>query len=200
MSFLILILILLFSVVIHEVSHGLIADYLGDPTARYAGRLTLNPINHLDPIGSIILPLILFLSGSSILVGWAKPVPINPYNFKDQKYGSAKVAIAGPLANIVIAIVFALLIRLSVSFVPFSLISIFSFIVQINLILAIFNLIPISPLDGSHILFALFPSFEEKAKLFFAQWGIILLIFFIFFVFPIIFPIVQILFHLLVGF
>jgi len=200
MSFLILILILLFSVVIHEVSHGLIADYLGDPTARYAGRLTLNPINHLDPIGSIILPFVLFLSGSSILIGWAKPVPINPYNFKDQKYGSAKVALAGPLANIIIAIVFALLIRISVSFAPFSLISIFGFIVQINLILAIFNLLPIPPLDGSHILFAFFPRLEEKARLFFAQWGIVLLILFIFLVFPLIFPIVQVLFHLLVGF
>jgi len=96
MDIIFLILILLFSVVIHEVSHGAVANYLGDPTAKYAGRLTLNPLKHIDPIGSILVPLFLVLIQSPFLVGWAKPVPINPYNFRDQKYGSAKVALAGP--------------------------------------------------------------------------------------------------------
>ena len=108
--------ILLFSVIIHELAHGYIAYSLGDPTAKYAGRLTLNPIKHLDPFGSVILPLILFISGSPILFGWAKPVPVNPYNFKDQKWGSLKVAIAGPITNIALAVFFGLLIR----FIPSS--------------------------------------------------------------------------------
>src|SRR3989344_5480704 len=105
-------IILLFSVVIHELSHGSVANSLGDPTAKYAGRLTLNPLPHLDMFGSIILPLLLFISGSPVLVGWAKPVPINPYNFKDQKFGSFKVSIAGPLTNFALALVFGLAIRL----------------------------------------------------------------------------------------
>ncbi|MDP2821046.1 MAG: site-2 protease family protein [bacterium] len=200
MNFLIAILILLFSVVIHEVSHGLMADYLGDPTARYAGRLTLNPIKHLDPLGSIILPLILFLTSSPILVGWAKPVPINPYNLKDQRFGPAKVALAGPLSNIFVAIFFALLVRFLGAFVSSPLIMIFAFIVQVNLMLAIFNLMPIPPLDGSHILFGLFPAIEEKTRMIFSQFGIIFLIFFIFFLFPLIFPIVQFLYGFLIGY
>jgi Zn-dependent protease len=161
------------------------AYHLGDPTAKYAGRLTLNPIKHLDPIGSVLLPLFLILSGSSFLVGWAKPVPINPYNFKDQKYGSAKSAIAGPAANLAIALFFGLLLR----FLPFSgnlnsqiLFSFFAYIVQINLILAIFNLIPIPPLDGSHILFSFLPYSMENTKIFLNKWGMFILMILIFFV------------------
>jgi Zn-dependent protease len=200
MNFLISIVILLFSVVIHEVSHGLMADYLGDPTARYAGRLTLNPIKHLDLLGSIILPLILFFTNSPILVGWAKPVPINPYNLKDQQFGPAKVALAGPLSNIFVAIFFALIIRFLGIFIASSLLMIFAFIVQVNLMLAIFNLMPIPPLDGSHILFGFFPALEEKTRMIFSQFGIIVLIFFIFFLFPLIFPMTQFLYGFLIGY
>ena len=114
MEIIFLIVILLFSVVIHEVSHGVVANYLGDPTAKYAGRLTLNPLKHIDPIGSILVPLFLVIIRSPFLIGWAKPVPINPYNFRDQKYGSAKVALAGPASNLAIAIFFGLMLR----FVP----------------------------------------------------------------------------------
>lgn len=185
MEYLFSIIILIFSIVIHEVSHGAMAYHLGDPTAKYAGRLTLNPIKHLDPIGSVLLPLFLILSGSSFLVGWAKPVPINPYNFKDQKYGSAKSAIAGPAANLAIALFFGLLLR----FLPFSgnlnsqiLFSFFAYIVQINLILAIFNLIPIPPLDGSHILFSFLPYSIENTKIFLNKWGMFILMILIFFV------------------
>src|SRR3990167_5431622 len=103
--------VLLFSVIIHELAHGYVAYSLGDPTAKYAGRLTLNPIKHLDPFGSVILPLLLFISQSPVLVGWAKPVPINPYNFKEQKWGALKVSLAGPFSNIALAIFFGLLIR-----------------------------------------------------------------------------------------
>src|SRR5258708_30196607 len=101
-------IILLFSVIIHELAHGGVAFSLGDPTAKYQGRLTLNPIKHLDPFGSVILPLLMLLvtGGQGPVFGWAKPVPINPYNFRDQKWGSLKVAIAGPLSNFFLAIFF----------------------------------------------------------------------------------------------
>lgn len=177
-------IVLLFSVIIHELAHGSVAYSLGDPTAKYAGRLTLNPLKHLDPLGSVILPFLLFISGSSILIGWAKPVPINPYNFKDQKYGALKVAVAGPATNFALAIFFGLLIR----FVPTSLFVlapgiflIFSFIVQINIMLAIFNLLPIPPLDGSWILFSLLPPRFDKVKAFISQYGMFILIFLIVF-------------------
>ena len=115
MEYLFLIIILIFSVVIHEVSHGAIANYLGDPTAKYVGRLTLNPLKHLDPLGSVILPLFLILiaklSGGGIIFGWAKPVPINPSNLRDKKYGEAKVALAGPASNLSVALVFGLALR-----------------------------------------------------------------------------------------
>jgi Zn-dependent protease len=177
-------IVLLFSVIIHELAHGSVAYSLGDPTAKYAGRLTLNPLKHLDPLGSVILPLLLFISGSSILIGWAKPVPINPYNFKDQKWGALKVAIAGPATNFALAIFFGLLIRfLPASFfvlVP-GMFLIFSFIVQINIMLAIFNLLPIPPLDGSWILFSLLPQRFDKVKTFISQYGMFILIFLIVF-------------------
>lgn len=203
MEFVIALIILLFSVVIHEVAHGLTADYLGDPTPRYSGRLTLNPVKHLDPFGSVLLPLFLVMMKSPILFGWAKPVPINPYNLRDQRYGSAKVALAGPLSNISLAVIFGLIIRFLdyLTLTPFilNLITIFVFIVQINLILAIFNLLPIPPLDGSHILFALFPRFEANLKILFGQWGIFIFLLVIFFIIPLIFPIVEFLSKLIIG-
>ena len=177
-------IVLLFSVIIHELAHGSVAYSLGDPTAKYAGRLTLNPLKHLDPLGSIILPLLLFISGSSILIGWAKPVPINPYNFKDQKWGTLKVSIAGPLTNFGVAILFGLLIRfLPASFFLLApgMLIIFSFVVQINIMLAIFNLLPIPPLDGSWILFSLLPPRFEKFKMFVSQYGMFILLFLILF-------------------
>lgn len=176
--------ILLFSVIIHELAHGSVAFSLGDVTAKYEGRLTLNPLKHLDPLGSVILPVFLFLVQSPVLVGWAKPVPINPYNFKDRKWGSLKVAIAGPASNLALALVFGLPLRL----VPDSMIHafpgifiLFSFVVQINLMLALFNLVPIPPLDGSWILFNVLPRSFEKAKVFIGQYGMYILIFLLFF-------------------
>jgi len=179
-------LVLLFSVIIHELAHGSVAYSLGDPTAKYAGRLTLNPIKHLDIFGSIVLPLILFISGSPILVGWAKPVPVNPYNFKDQKWGSLKVSIAGPLSNIALALFFGLIIR----FIPMDFFltdsrlvvmhALVLRIVEINLILAVFNLIPVPPLDGSWILFSFLSHKFDKLKLFLQQYGVLILILFIF--------------------
>ncbi|MFZ2523153.1 MAG: site-2 protease family protein, partial [Minisyncoccia bacterium] len=132
------IIIFIFSVIIHEVSHGYAAYMQGDKTAKYAGRLTLNPIPHVDLMGSIILPGLLILSGSPMVIGWAKPVPFNPYNLRNQKWGEALVALAGPLSNISIAFIFGLLIRLGLFA---SLIEPFSYIVFINLVLAVFNLV-----------------------------------------------------------
>lgn len=177
-------IVLLFSVIIHELSHGYVAFSLGDPTAKYQGRLTLNPIKHLDPFGSVILPLLLFIAGSPVLVGWAKPVPINPYNFTDQKWGSLKVSIAGPITNFALAILFGLLIRIiPASFFAAApgMLIIFSFVVHINIILALFNLVPIPPLDGHWILFKFIPYQFERVKIFLQQYGVFLLIFFIFF-------------------
>jgi Zn-dependent protease len=148
-----LIVALVVSVIIHEMAHGYAADALGDPTARLSGRLSPNPIVHLDPLMSIILPGLLIFSGSPILFGAAKPVPYNPYNFTNQKWGEALVAAAGPASNVAIAIVFAVLMRfadvlsLSGTFVQLSIM-----IISLNLFLALFNLVPIPPLDGSKIL------------------------------------------------
>ena len=204
MEYLFLILILIFSIVIHEVSHGAMANYLGDPTAKYAGRLTLNPLKHLDPFGSVILPIVLILlsklSGGGIIFGWAKPVPVNPFNFRDQKYGSAKVALAGPLSNFAIALIFGLALRFfpTISFLPgFGLM--FSYIVYINLLLGIFNLLPIPPLDGSHILFTFLPPKFENLKIFMSQFGLFILLFIIFFFFPLLVSIINWLFALIVG-
>jgi len=175
--------VLLFSVIIHELAHGYVANSLGDPTAKYQGRLTLNPLPHLDPFGSVILPLLLFISGSPVLVGWAKPVPINPYNFKDQRWGAFKVSIAGPLTNFALALVFGLAIRLMplTFFTAFpGILIIFSFIVHINLVLGLFNLVPIPPLDGHWVLFKFIPYQFENVKIFLQRYGLIVLILLIF--------------------
>jgi len=204
MEYLFLIVILLFSIVIHEVSHGAVALYLGDPTAKYAGRLTLNPIKHLDPIGSVILPLFLILMaklmGGGIIFGWAKPVPINPYNFRDQKYGSAKVALAGPGSNLAIALVFGLALRFfpAIATIP-GLPLMFSYIVYINILLAVFNLLPVPPLDGSHILFTFLPPGMENIKIFLSQFGLFILLFIIFFFFRWLVLLINWILSLIVG-
>jgi Zn-dependent protease len=177
------IVICLFSIAFHEVAHGWVAFALGDSTAKREGRLTLNPLKHIDPIGTVLLPIMLILIKLPGF-GWAKPVPVNPYNFKDQKYGSAKVAVAGPLANISLALVFGLALRfLPIIYTNGKLWTIFAYIIYINLVLAIFNLVPIPPLDGSHILFILLRKGADKFKMFLVRYGFFLLIFIIFFFF-----------------
>jgi Zn-dependent protease len=172
-------LILIVSIVAHEVAHGLAALWQGDRTAKDQGRLTLNPLAHVDPMGSIFVPLFLFVIGSPFMFGWAKPVPINPYNFKNLKYGEAMVSFAGPLVNIIFVIVFSLLLH----FVPMNevYVGVSQMIILINIVLALFNLMPIPPLDGSKILFSIIPQrfyrvrqyLEAKSFLF---WIIIILL------------------------
>ena len=143
--------VLVFSVVLHEVAHGYMANWLGDPTARLAGRLTLNPVRHIDPVGSIVLPALLLIMHAPILIGYAKPVPYNPYNLRG-KYAEGLVAFAGPGTNILLAAIFGLLIRFASAQLGPDLISAFAVIVYINMLLALFNLIPVPPLDGSKVL------------------------------------------------
>ena len=192
--------ILIMSVVIHEVSHGFMAEYFGDNTARNADRLTLNPIKHLDLFGSILLPAVLVLSHSPFLFGWAKPVPYNPNNLSDRKWGTIAVAGAGVLANFLIAIIFGLVIRFSVGFnLPSGFYFITSAIVVVNLGLAIFNLVPIPPLDGFKIIFSFLPEKYFSFIIAYEQYSLILLLVFVVFFSGYLYPILAFLFHLITG-
>jgi len=193
------IIVLLFSVVIHEVSHGWAALKLGDDTAEKMGRLTLNPIPHLDIFGSILLPLFLIISRAGIIFGWAKPVPYNPLKLKKPGRDSALLALAGPAANFSLALFFGLLMRIGAnSALGLAFLSFLGIIVQINLILAIFNLLPIPPLDGSKILFYFFPS--PKLEIVLYQYSFIILLIFIMFGWSLIYPLVALFFYLFTGF
>lgn len=148
-------LILFFlAVVIHEFAHGWVAYKLGDPTAKYSGRLTLNPLAHIDPIGTIILPVFLIITGSPILFGWAKPVPVNFLGLHNPKKDVSLVGLAGPVANIILAILISLIIKIKIAILPIQILEQF---MVLNLVLATFNLIPIPPLDGSRVVTGLLP-------------------------------------------
>ena len=192
--------ILIMSIVIHEVSHGFMAEYFGDDTARDAGRLTLNPIKHLDLFGSIILPAVLILTHAGFLFGWAKPVPYNPNNLSNRRWGTVAVAAAGVLANFIIAIVFGIIIRLTIhSALPAGFYFITSAIVIVNLALALFNLVPIPPLYGSKILLSFLPE-SISIKIFqYEQYALVLLLIFIIFFSDYLYPILSFLFHLITG-
>jgi Zn-dependent protease len=203
-----MIVILIISVIIHEMAHGYAANWLGDPTARLMGRLSPNPLVHLDPMMSVILPGLLLATGSPILFGAAKPVPYNPYNLRNQKWGEAIVAFAGPLANLVIAVIFAVLVRLadvlslSSAFVELSI-----GVIVLNIFLAFFNLVPIPPLDGSKILPRFLPRtlrmkyesfrayFEQNIALGFA---LVILVFMVFLAGPLYYA-TQVLTSILIG-
>lgn len=181
--------ILVFSAVLHEIAHGYVADRLGDPTARALGRLTLDPRKHIDPFMSILLPLVLIISGSPIIFGAAKPVPVDPFNLRDGRKDLALVSLAGPLTNFVIAIIASLLIKLINFFIISSSVSVgaeivpimivLQLIVRLNLLLAIFNLIPIPPLDGSKIVAMLLPHKEASMYLSLGSVGIFIIFFLI---------------------
>ncbi len=194
-------IVFIFSVMVHEVSHGFMAYRLGDDTAEQMNRLNLNPLNHIDPVGSIILPGLLFLAGSPILFGWAKPVPYNPHNLKNPKTGAALIGIAGPLSNLSLALIFGLMIR-ALDFVsgPGTVLAMFlDVIVSVNIILAIFNLVPIPPLDGSKLLFALLPSGYSDLRHFLEKYSTLILIAFILFGIPVLDPLIQFLHTLFAG-
>jgi len=141
--------VLILSIIAHEVAHGYAADSLGDPTPRLAGRLTLNPLPHIDPMGSVIIPALLMFTGSPILFGWAKPVPYNPYNLKNQRFGETLVAIAGSATNISLAAIFGLIVRYGSTLgLDSTALSFAATIAFVNLFLGLFNLIPFPPLDG----------------------------------------------------
>ncbi|MCR4433755.1 MAG: site-2 protease family protein [Caldiserica bacterium] len=158
--FIISLFILFFSIILHEVAHGWTAEKLGDPTARLAGRITLNPIPHIDLLGTIILPLMLILLGSNFLIGWAKPVPVNFYRLRHQRRDTILVSLSGIVTNLSLAVLASLLWRLFHVFNVGGILlyQILYFTVSLNLLLAFFNLIPLPPLDGSKVLGALFPS------------------------------------------
>lgn len=192
--------ILLFSVAVHETAHGYAALYLGDPTARLQGRLSLNPLKHLDPMGSIFLPLFLALAHAPVF-GWAKPTPVNPYNLRGGKWGPAIVAAAGPLSNIALAIAFGLCIRFVslATVLPITALQIASSIIFINIYLAIFNFVPLPPLDGSKVLFALLPYRYGHIQHFLERYGFILLLVFIFFLGAVLDPVAAGIFDFITG-
>ncbi|MDE2019636.1 MAG: site-2 protease family protein [Patescibacteria group bacterium] len=195
--------VLIFSAVLHEVAHGYMAEKLGDPTARNAGRLTLNPLKHLDAFGSVLMPLMLYIvSGGAFFFAAAKPVPYDPRNLEHPRSGSAKIALAGPGTNLLLAFIFGLVIRiLSYTAVPDLLLALFAVIVYLNIALMIFNLVPIPPLDGSRVLFAILPPTPGtyKAMYFLERYGLIIVLLFAFFGFQYLLPVMQWLFTLFTG-
>lgn len=182
-TFVLPLLIIIFSAILHEIAHGYVADRLGDPTARLMGRLTLNPLPHIDLYMTIILPLILALSPSNFIIGGAKPVPVDTFNLRDGRKDMALVSLAGPLTNIIIAIFAAIMIKLffhnsliirdttSVDFIHLFLV----LVLNININLAIFNLLPIPPLDGSKVFSLLLPEKQAHAYLSIGSMGVFLL-------------------------
>ncbi len=201
------IIILIFSVILHEVSHGYMADVLGDPTARLQGRLTLNPLKHIDPFGSVIFPLLLVVSHAGFVFGWAKPVIYNPFNLKNKRRGEFLIAIAGPASNLLIAIIFSVIIRLltggfsgatgAMELSPF--VEICTYVVAINIVLAVFNLIPIPPLDGSKLLLAWLPQQYGKVRLTLERFGPFLVLIVVLFVWQLIYPIIPYVFSFFTG-
>lgn len=191
--------ILIISVVIHEISHGYAAYFLGDPTAKYAGRLSINPIKHIDPIGSIIVPFITSFTG--VVFGWAKPVPFNPYNLRAKRWGELIVAAAGPLSNLFIAVAFSLVIRAisPESFSSTPAIYLMSLIIITNISLAVFNLMPFPPLDGSKIFGSLLPYNQRHIMESLERYSFVLILIFVFVLWQFVAPVIPFLFRLLTG-
>ena len=195
------VIILIISVILHEMAHGYAAESLGDPTARIAGRLTMNPLVHIDPLGSVILPALFVLTGSPVVFGWAKPVPFNPANIRGtqwkERYGGALVALAGPAVNILLAIIFGLLIRFG--FFNELLNQFFLMIVMVNSALAIFNLIPVPPLDGHHILASVLPYSLRQKYLSLYQYSFLFIFIAVFVLWQLVSPLVVLLVRGITG-
>lgn len=199
MDFLLSLCILIGSVIVHEISHGFTAYLLGDPTAKQLGRLSFNPLRHLDPMGSLVVPILAYLTGGFIF-GWAKPVPYDPRNIR-QHWGEVAIALAGPLSNICLALLFGLTLRFGLNTTMLSpvLVNVFTTIVFVNLILAFFNLMPIPPLDGSKVLYYFMGPKAYEARIFLEKYGILFLLFFIFFLWGYVIPVVVFFFLLITG-
>ncbi len=191
------IIILVMSVVIHELSHGYAAELLGDPTPRLQGRLTLNPLKHLDFFGSFIVPVLTSMAGMTF--GWAKPVEWNPYNVKDRRWGELIISLAGPVSNFVIAIVFGLIVRYFHNLLPIPFIQISSYIILINIVLAVFNLIPLPPLDGSKVLFSILPPSMIRVRETLERYSIFFFLILVFFLWRFVEPVVPYLFRVVTG-
>jgi Zn-dependent protease len=177
--------VLLFSVIVHECAHGYVAEWWGDPTARMLGRLTLNPLPHIDLFGSILVPGLLLLSGSGILFGWAKPVPVTPQNFRDRHMGDITVALAGPASNVLLALLMAGVLALASAIsggagVPEVVVGLCYYGILLNFVLAVFNLLPIPPLDGSHVVANLLPKPAAYAYQSMGQYGLMLILLLLF--------------------
>ncbi len=191
------ILVIIPSAILHEWAHGYAADRLGDPTPRMAGRLTINPVPHIDPWGTLLLPFLLFfLTSGSFIFAYAKPVPFNPLALRLHKYGSAIVGAAGPAANLILAFGLGALIRL---LDPSSFTFFLSIVVYANILLAVFNLVPIPPLDGHHILYSFLPDRFYAFKVWLQRYGFFILIVFLIFFFQTLRPVMSWLFALATG-
>ncbi len=179
---LITLVILVFSAILHEIAHGVVAERLGDPTARLRGRLTLNPIPHIDPYMTILLPLLLIIAHSPVIIGGAKPVPVDPFNLRDGRRDLAIVSLAGPATNFTIAIGFAAIIHLVPQAGPVNgfVYAVLYQIVELNLLLGIFNLVPIPPLDGSKIFSMLLPERQAASFMSIGNMGFILVLGFLY--------------------
>jgi Zn-dependent protease len=198
-NFIFQIAVLIISVMAHEIAHGAVAYYFGDPTAKNQGRLTLNPLKHIDMFGSIILPVLLYITNSGFIFGWAKPVPYNPYNLRNRRLGEFCVSIAGIITNFLIAIAFAIFIRFAVAWnLSEPVIYLIAYIIMLNITLGVFNLFPIPPLDGSKILFSLIPYKYESQLRNLEKYGLYILIILVVFFSWIIGDIVNWIFHLIV--
>jgi Zn-dependent protease len=203
------IIVLIFSVILHEIAHGYVALMLGDDTAKRAGRLTLNPVAHIDLFGSIIFPAILALTGAPIF-GWAKPVPYDPRFLKDPKKAGGLIALAGPASNLAIAVLFAIIFRVALSIGSDPLTGIaptlesflifVSMIIRVNVALAFFNLLPIPPLDGSGVLFSFFPRSWQGIQELLERYGFIILILIVMSGASILGPLIEGVYRLLIGF
>lgn len=182
-TILILLPVLLFSIIIHEYAHGYVAEWWGDPTARMLGRLTLNPLPHIDLFGSILVPLVLWVTGSPFLFGWAKPVPVTPDNFRDRKLGDITVSLAGPASNVLLACAFAVALWVfvaSTGTLPATVRDVLVGGIFLNFILAVFNLLPIPPLDGSHVVANLLPPSAAHAYRGMGQYGLLIVLLLLF--------------------
>lgn len=195
-------IVLYSSMVVHEVSHGMTAYKLGDPTAKLAGRLSFNPLKHIDPFGTVILPFFLILFNSPFIICYAKPVPFNPHNFRNVKKGILLTGLAGPLSNIFLAVIFGLLIRIFgfLGLLSFSLLPFLFIIVFLNILFAFFNLAPFPPFDGHHLVFSFLPDKYFEIKNFLMRNYLFLMLIWVFLVFPyLIVPLVYRLSILLTG-